>query len=583
MCGINGILRLRADATPIDFTEVRRTRDHMQSRGPDGVGEWFSPDGAVGLGHRRLAIIDLSDAAAQPMSLAGGRYWIVFNGEIYNYRELREEISGDHSFRSHSDTEVILALFALKGITGLARLRGMFAFAIWDALERRLLLARDPNGIKPLYYSTDGAHLRFASQVKALVSGGAMSTRHDPAALCGFLLWGSVPEPRTIYETMKAVPAGHYLLAGHDCVEEPQPLPFLADGGNGEADLLTAIDRSVGAHLVSDVPVAIFLSAGLDSAAVAALARKRMEEPPVTITLRFREFADTPDDEGPLAAEVARRLGTRHIERWISRDEFLAEWEATLAAMDQPSVDGLNTYWVCKAAREVGVKVALSGLGGDELLGGYASFRDVPQWRRWAHLGTVVPGLSAAWPALARWSVPRKPKLRGLLRYASTIAGSYFLRRALFLPDELPALLGYDLAQRGLEAYDPVRSCAAVINRGGQTGWEAVQALETSLYLRNQLLRDSDWASMAHSVELRVPFVDAVVQRAGFLSRFALPRTAAKSDVVRRLAPNLPHALFIRRKTGFRTPAASWLDGTESRGSRGSRVLAERVLKAFAP
>ena len=517
------------------------------------------------------------------MSWAGGRYWIVFNGEIYNYRELRAELSRDHAFRSQSDTEVILALFALGGVKGLGRLRGMFALAIWDDLEKRLLLARDPNGIKPLYYSADGAHLRFASQVKALVASRAVPARHDPAGLCGFLLWGAVPEPRTIYESVKAVPAGHFLLAERDCVGKPEPLPFLPDGMRSEVDLLTAIDRSVGAHLVSDVPVAIFLSAGLDSAAVAALARKRMVEPPVTITLRFREFAGTPDDEGPLAAAVAQGLGTRHIERWVSRDEFLAEWEATLAAMDQPSIDGLNTYWVCKAAHEVGVKVALSGLGGDELLGGYPSFRDVPRWRRWAHLGTLVPGLSAAWPGLARWALPDKPKLRGLLRYAATLQGSYFLRRALFLPDELPALLGEDVAMRGLEAHDPVPASANAINDEEQTDWETVQALETGLYLRNQLLRDSDWASMAHSVELRVPFVDAAVQHAGVRSHFALPRSATKSEVVRRLAPALPEALFVRRKTGFRMPAALWLDGTgTSHTSTGSRALAERILKAFA-
>jgi asparagine synthase (glutamine-hydrolysing) len=581
MCGVNGILRLRTDAGPVDAKEVRRTRDHMRSRGPDGVGEWFSPDGSVGLGHRRLAVIDLSEAAAQPMSWGDGRYWIVFNGEIYNYQELRSEISREHAFRSHSDTEVILALFAMGGARALGRLRGMFALAIWDDLEKRLLLARDPNGIKPLYYSTDGLHLRFASQVKALMASQAVRSRHDPAGLCGFLLWGAVPEPRTIYEAVKAVPAGHSLLVGRDSVGQPEPLPFVPDDPPGEPDLLAAIDQSVGAHLVSDVPVAVFLSAGLDSATVAALARKRMTKPPITITLRFPEFVGSTDDEGPLAAQIAQGLDTRHVERWVSRNEFLGEWDSVLEVMDQPSIDGLNTYWVCKAAREVGVKVALSGLGGDELLGGYPSFRDVPRWHRWARVAAWAPGLGAVWPTLAGWARPDTPKLRALLRYAATIEGSYFLRRALFLPHELPALLGNDIVSRGLEAYDAVHDIPDLLKRD-RTDWEAVQALETGLYLRNQLLRDSDWASMAHSVELRVPFVDAAVQRAGVRSHFALPRSMTKSEVARRLVPALPNAVFKRRKTGFQIPSASWLDGTGAlRASAASRALAKRVLNAF--
>jgi asparagine synthase (glutamine-hydrolysing) len=583
MCGINGVLRLRSDATPVEANEVRRTRDHLRTRGPDGVGEWFSACGNLGLGHRRLAIIDLSQAANQPMSGGYGRYWIVFNGEIYNYRQLRVELSRDHTFRTQSDTEVILALIARSGPKGLARLRGMFALAVWDDLKKTLLLARDPNGIKPLYYSADGMHFRFASQVKALMAGGAVASRSDPAAWCGFLLWGAVPEPRTTYESVKAVPAGHFMVVEGTRVGAPEPLPCLPDREEGALDLLTAIDESVGAHLVSDVPVAIFLSAGLDSAAVAALARPRLATPPTTITLRFQEFAGSADDEGPLAAECAHALGTQHVERWVSREEFLAGWDAVLAAMDQPSVDGLNTYWVCKAAHEVGVKVALSGLGGDELLGSYPSFRDVPRWQRLARFGTFVPGIASAWPRLAHLVRPKRPKLQGFFRYGATLEGSYFLRRAVFLPEELPALLGEEFARQGLGAYDPVRGAASVLTHEELTPWEVVQALETRLYLRNQLLRDSDWASMAHSVELRVPFVDAPLQRAASRSRFALPRSTPKSEIVRRLAPRIPEAIFERRKTGFGMPAAQWIGAAHRANvAGGSRDLAKRILRAFA-
>jgi asparagine synthase (glutamine-hydrolysing) len=548
----------------------------MASRGPDGLGEWLAPDGRVGLGHRRLAIIDLSQAGAQPMS-SDGRYWIVFNGEIYNYRELRAELSAHHDFRSQSDTEAILALFAREGVDGLARLRGMFALAIWDEREKTLLLARDPNGIKPLYYTSDGRYLRFASQVKALVAGGEVSTRVDAAGVCGFLVWGAVPEPWTIYETVKALPAGHLLSAGPAGMGLPVPLPPPAVPETN-LDTTGAIEESVVAHLVADVPVAVFLSAGLDSTLVAAIARRHLREPPVTLTLRFREFAGTRDDEGPLAAAVADVLGTRHVERWIDREEFLAGWDEAVDAMDQPSIDGFNTFWVCKAAREAGVKVALSGLGGDELLGGYPSFHDVPAWHRWGRRAARVPGLGRAWPALARGLRPNQPKLRGFLRHASTFGGCYLLRRALFLPEELPQLLDPSLVRRGLEAYDPV-SAAAELVVPGDSEWEAVHRLESALYMRNQLLRDVDWASMAHSVEVRVPFVDAWLQAGARSSAFERPRRVGKAGIVRALAAELPAAVFDRTKTGFRIPTTSWLGAGSAR--KGSRGLAERALASF--
>jgi len=555
----------------------------MQARGPDGAGEWFSPGAEIALASRRLAIIDLSPAGSQPMSWAGELYWIVFNGEIYNYRELRAELARDHTFRSHSDTEVILALFARDGVAGLGRLRGMFAFAIWDDREKRLLLARDPNGIKPLYYSNDGRHFRFASQVKALVAGGAVATRADPAGLCGFLLWGSVPEPWTIYESVKALPAGHFLWVGPEGVGLPEPLPRPSEKRTGAPDILEAIEQSVIAHLVADVPVAIFLSSGLDSGLVAALATRNQKEPPVTVTLRFQEFGNTPDDEGPLAAEVARTLGTRHVERWVSRDEFLADWPDAVRAMDQPSIDGLNTYWVSRSAHEAGVKVALSGLGGDELLGGYPSFRQVPALARWAGAAGMVPGVAAAWPLLAHLSGRSQPKLPGLIRHGGSTEGAYFLRRAVYLPEELPGLIGSELAEAGLRACDPAQLGRNVLRDARPPdGWHAVQALETNLYLRNQLLRDSDWASMASSLELRVPFVDAWLQHEAGPLAHATPRSMTRAHIAQRLAPELPARTFTRRKTGFLTPFAKWLEGSAPGDmGEGSRRLALHVLSEW--
>ncbi|HVT58065.1 MAG TPA: asparagine synthase (glutamine-hydrolyzing) [Thermoanaerobaculia bacterium] len=591
MCGINGILSLGADAPPIDHTELVRTRDAMASRGPDGSGVWVSEDGRVGLANRRLAILDLTPAGAQPMADHDGRYRIVLNGEIYNFRELRQDLERQgYVFRSQSDTEVLLALYSREGKSMLRRLRGMYSLALWDDAERTLLLARDPYGIKPLYYALDRHYLRFASQVKALEAGGAVSASVDPGGLVGFLLWGSVPEPLTIRRAVRALPAGHLLEVRDGSAGGPEPHYRFGDAAPAaEMDLAAAFADSVRAHLVSDVPVAIFLSGGLDSSLLAALARRNLPEPPITFTLSFDLLAGTPLDEAPLAAETARRLGTRHVERRVGREDFARLWPAATAAMDQPSIDGFNVYLVSHVAHEAGLKVALSGLGGDELLGSYPSFRDVPRGAKWARRTARVPGMAAAWPALAHGLAPSRPKLAGLLRHGASLAGAYFLRRGLFLPEELPDLIGRDAAAEGLAAYDPVTDAAATLDapRSGHPGesedaWLGVHLLESAHYMRNQLLRDADWASMAHSLELRVPLVDTRL-RDGLARRgFADVRARSKAEVVRQVAPELPEAVFAKRKSGFYVPVVPWLAGTgitQGTGSGlGSRQLARRLL-----
>jgi len=645
MCGINGIVSVGPAAPAIDREELLRTREAMTSRGPDAAGAWVSADGRVGLASRRLAILDLSPAGAQPMAGAGGSVQLVVNGEIYNFRQLRAELEAEGCrIRSSGDTEVVLALYLRHadevGAMGamLRRLRGMFALAIWDerpGRPRRLLLARDPLGIKPLYYSCSTSHqLRFASQVKALEAGGAVSRVVDPAGLAGFLLWGSVPEPWTLRRDIRALPAGHFLVV-EDRGGAGQPRAFTAlaapaalapldatdatDAAETAETIaitaaLQAIEDSVTAHLVSDVPVAVFLSAGLDSGLVAALARRHLPEPPATFTLSFDVLAGTPRDEAPLAAEVARRLGTRHIQHRMAREDFARLWPAALAAMDQPSIDGFNTFAVSRAAHEAGLKVVLSGLGGDELFGSYPSFAGVPRLRRAARWGRRLPGLAAAWPALAARLAPGRPKLAGLLRHGATLPGAYFLRRALFLPEELPALMGAEAAAAGLAAYDPIAdagkllaalctapavsaatttstapdTAAANASRPDRPGrpdpWLAVQLMESSQYLRNQLLRDSDWASMACSVELRVPLADAWLHRRLAAAGFQPARRLGKAALVRRLAPELPEALWHRPKTGFYIPVLEWLQPGGALGAAGhnlggrSRALALLVL-----
>jgi asparagine synthase (glutamine-hydrolysing) len=581
MCGINGIVRLGPGSPPIDRDEVIRTRNAMTSRGPDDAGAWISEHAS--LASRRLAILDLSQAGHQPFATPEGRFLIVMNGEIYNFRELRQELAGEGvNFHSKTDTEVVLYLYLRHGPAMLPRLRGMFGLAIWDDDERRLFLARDPLGIKPLYYSLAGGLLRFASQVKALEAGGAIPPAIDPAGLAGFLLWGSVPEPWTIRRAVRAVPAGSWLELADGRLGEPVPYDRFSTPLGEALEPVAALEDSVRAHLVSDVPVAVFLSAGLDSGLIAALARRRLPAPPTTFTVRFDVLEGTPRDEGPLAAEVARTLGTRHIERRVGRADFADLWPAAVTAMDQPSIDGFNTYVVSQAAHEAGLKVVLSGLGGDELFGSYPSFRDVPAVMAAARRAALVPGLAAVWPALARGLAASRPKLRGLLRFGRTLPGAYFLRRGLFLPEELAGLIGRERAEEGLAAYDPVADTAAALDGAGGDPWTAVHTLETARYMRNQLLRDADWASMAHSVELRMPLVDAVLRRHLAAHRFEPARSRGKAALVRAAAPELPAALWARPKTGFYIPVMEWLEPgrTDGRSLGGqSRRLAVRVLE----
>ncbi|HEY0513860.1 MAG TPA: asparagine synthase (glutamine-hydrolyzing) [Thermoanaerobaculia bacterium] len=587
MCGINGILRLSESAPAIDRDELLRTRDAMTLRGPDGAGAWIADDGRVALASRRLAILDLSAAGAQPMASADGRLRMVLNGEIYNFGELRRELEGQGvRFRSRSDTEVVLALYAREGTAMLSRLRGMYGLAIWDEREKTLLLARDPLGIKPLYVSTAGGCLRFASQVKALERGGGISLETDPAGVAGFLLWGSVPEPLTLRRAVRALPAGHCLTVRDGQVGEPVPTGSAAAPATMAMAPAEAVEDSVRAHLVSDVPVAVFLSAGLDSGLIAALARRHLPEPPATFTLRFDALEGTPEDEAPLAAEVARRLGTRHVERRMGRADLADLWPGAIAAMDQPSIDGFNTWVVSRAAHEMGLKVALSGLGGDEIFGSYPSFAGVPRLERAARRAGRLPGLAALWPVAARAVAADRPKLAGLLRYGKTLPGAYFLRRGLFLPEELPGLMGRDAAEEGLRRYDPVADAARALAAGNGhvvDGWTAVQALETARYMRNQLLRDADWASMAWSVELRVPLVDAWLRQRLAANRFEPARSEGKAALVRRAAPELPEAVLARPKTGFYIPVAEWMrpELAARRPGERSRWLAARVLEEF--
>ena len=594
MCGIAGIFAYGRAAAPVDEAELLRIRERMQKRGPDGAGLWLSLDRRTGLAHRRLAIIDLSDTGAQPMSTPDGRLVITFNGEIYNYRELRRELEGEgHVFRSQSDTEVLLHLYAERGPDMVHALRGMFAFGIWDTVERKLFLARDPFGIKPLYYADTGGTLRFASQVKALLAGGAIDQAPEPAGSTGFLLWGCVPEPFTLYRNIRALPAGSTLTVAQGATGEPKTYfsvreefvraqeeakPFRPED---RAALGDALLDSVRHHMVSDVPVGVFLSSGIDSTLIATLAARHERAALRTLTLGFAEYRGRQDDEVPQAERTAAALGARHETHWISRDVFRGEFERILEAMDQPTTDGINTYLVCRAAAQAGIKVALSGLGGDELFGGYPSFADVPKLNRLIPAGNAVRQIGGiarrvSSPLLGLFT---SPKYAGLLEYGGSVEGAYLLRRALFMPWEIGSVLDPVAVRVGLERLQTLPALATSA-QGLRTDHARVAALEMSWYMRNQLLRDADWAGMAHSVEVRAPLVDAQLFRriAPWLVSGAVPR---KSDAAATPAALLPEDLAQRPKTGFSVPVGEWVPGDAAEGRsklRGLRSWARRTL-----
>jgi asparagine synthase (glutamine-hydrolysing) len=593
MCGINAIFAYRDAAPVVDREEVIATRECMHSRGPDAGDAWFSDDGRVGFGHRRLAIIDLSPGGAQPMHF--GALTIVFNGEIYNYRELRAQLEArGRRFTTQSDTEVLLQLYDEKQERMLEELRGMFAIALWDGARRCMLLARDPYGIKPLYFADDGGTIRIASQVRALASSTNVSRQFDPAGAAGFFLRGTVPEPFTMYRAIRALPAGLYAYvdAGgvHESVQYFSIAATLRDavetGGHFSEEqrrgiVHDAVLESVRYHMVADVPVGAFLSAGIDSTAVVALARESGASDLQTMTLRFEEYRGRVNDEAPLAAMVAQQYGVRHAIQELTLSQFRAELPRIFAAMDQPSVDGLNSFFISKAAHDLGLKVAMSGTGGDELFGGYTSFRDIPRWMpvtsvlaRIPKLGDAVQHVNAM---LAKRSRHISPKMGEIVRYGGSYAGAYLVKRGRFLASELPSLLGADIAREGLARLDLLRLIEQTVTPDPGNAFARVAALESSLYLRNQLLRDMDWASMAHSLEVRVPLVDAHLLRKVAPALVTRPERG-KQLLASAARPPLPAEVQQRRKTGFTLPIKEWLTKeADGRVEFGKRSWARKV------
>jgi asparagine synthase (glutamine-hydrolysing) len=593
MCGISGIYNYHPTAIHADRDELRRIRDDMARRGPDAQGEWFSPDGRIALAHRRLSIIDLSERGAQPMISEDGHWVISFNGEIYNYHALQTNLEqAGFSFHSDSDTEVLLKLYIHKGEAMFADLRGMFAFALWDERKQGLFLARDPYGIKPLYYANNGRCFVFASQVQPMVAHLEVDRSADPAGVAGLMLWGSVPEPYTIYRGIRALPAGHSMWVTAQGATPPRRFASVTEVWKAAAQsplalpaaelgerVRNALADSVRAHQVADVPVGAFLSAGIDSGALVGLMAEGRASEVQTFTLGFESFRGTGQDETVLAEQIAHQYRTRHQTLWISDEQAEADWPAALAAMDQPSIDGFNTWLVSKHTAAQGLKVVVSGVGGDELFGGYRHFSELPVWQRRLQALSQMPGALAALDlgaGLAQRCGLVHAKARALARLGPNLAGLYLVRRGLFMPWELPQVLDADLAREGLATLQTESSLAEVIAGFADHSYAAIAALEAAFYLRHQLLRDSDWASMAHSLELRTPLADyPLLQTLAPLLANRPPALAGKRVLARAPRPALPETVIDRPKSGFALPMDRWLQKSQVL----TQWRANRVLK----
>jgi len=607
MCGIAGFFEYDSRGHTPSAEELLRVRDAMYLRGPDGAGIWMAPDRRVGLAHRRLSILDVSENGAQPMITDDGALAIIFNGEIYNFNSLRNKLlAKGYHFRSTGDTEVLLALYREYGEDMLAHLRGMFAFALYDARQRSMLIARDPLGIKPLYFSQTGGVVYIASQVKALLASPSIDRSPDPAGQAGFYLWGTVPEPYTLYRGIRSLPAGHCMTLRQDG-SEPRVRCYaslvdeLADGttraqypdtwsrGN---TLHNALRDTMQSHMVSDVPVAIFLSAGLDSATMLALMSELPEVHMRSLTLGFDTMRGSHLDETPLAEMLARIYGAQHRSYFVGRETFQQERVSLLQAMDQPTVDGVNTYFVSRMSRQAGFKVALSGVGGDELFAGYPSYRQVPHIvEAFARLGSM-PLLGKVWRVVTAETMKRmtSPKYAGVLEYGGTYPGAYLLRRGLYMPWELPSVMDPEMAADGLRELHPLLTMNETLRpfkymTGAVARRLRVTSLEMTIYMRQQLLRDSDWAGMAHSVEIRTPFVDFKLLR-DLAPLLAGPTPPGKRQMADSPLHSLPKEILQRPKTGFGVPVREWLmhGNITTKGpamERGLRGWSKLILEHF--
>jgi len=589
MCGIAGIV---SNNKPIEAKRLTRLQESLAHRGPDDCGVWMNADQTAGFVHTRLSIIDLTPSGHQPMQTPDGRYTIVFNGEIYNFASLKKELEKQgENFISTSDTEVLLKLWAKEGVLALERIRGMFAFAIWDSLKSKLTLVRDPLGIKPLYFSQYSNGLAFASETRALKAAG-FGGEINPRAVGAFLLCGSIPAPLGLYKEIESLMPGEWLQWEQNTGKITQQSYWsyakqieknmhsqVTDYREAVSLTRKTLIDSVKAHLVSDVSVGAFLSGGIDSTAVVSLMRQAGQDNIATFSI---VFDDKELDESYYSRIAAQTYSTEHHEWRVSRSEFFDLKDEFMESMDSPTIDGINTWMVARFARQHGFKVVTSGVGGDEFFYGYdGTFRQLPALMK--YLGAVPSAIKKAalktmdFPFVKNTSPRKINKAASLLNASPDLGMGYLAYRGLLSKQDIKELISDKDFAHEAESVDMAAFLPGLPENAEKE--QKVSVLETSCYLASQLLPDSDRFSMAHALELRVPLVDRIVAKN--LSRidpklFYDQKNTPKALLVKAVG-DIPDEIVHRKKQGFTLPIGRWIK--DEKWEPKSRFLNKDVCK----
>jgi asparagine synthase (glutamine-hydrolysing) len=560
MCGITGIARFKHQDNCVE--KVRSMNRQIAHRGPDAEGVWSHP--FCVLGHRRLSIIDTSAAGNQPFKSDNEDLVIVFNGEIYNYLELRKELEDTHSFKTQTDTEVILASYKKWGIDCVKHFFGMFAFALWDEKQAQLLIARDRLGVKPLYYSDTENGFVFASELRAILSTGWVNRRIDAQAAADYLRYQTVHAPNTIIEGVHMLMPGHRILINSkgihterwwDLTDSRVRLDGTESKESIHKHIHELLQSSVELRMRADVPFGAFLSGGIDSSIVVGLMSRISSHPVNTFSITFNEQAY---DESPYSELIAKRFNTKHTAIQLSADHFLRMVPEALQAMDHPSGDGPNTYVVSKATRDAGVKMALSGLGGDEVFAGYDVFKRMKALETKQWLNSLPLALRKNAGSLLRILKPSAAAEKiaaALAQERIDLAHFYPLTRQVLCESEVNRLLKF----RPVES-NCVELLSQAVSGIRMPTLSKVSVLEISTYMQNVLLRDADQMSMAHALEIRVPFLDhrLIEFVLGVSDQHKFPHTP-KELLTASVGDLIPREIIDRPKMGFTFPWAVWM------------------------
>ncbi len=573
MCGISGIINLN-DSSINDEVNINKMNNRLISRGPDAKNIWYSQNKKIIFGHTRLSIIDPSTISNQPFFDNELNIVITYNGELYNYKELKKKlINFGYNFKTDSDTEVIIKLYHHYQDDMFYEMIGMFSFCLYDVKKNIVLAARDHYGIKPFYYSFCADKFTFSSQVKSIIECDYIPKDKSPIGACSFLINGSVLEPYTMYKNIYALEPGKFIKIKDGNIFKQSYYDLLdnileikEDASkyiNDEIDLISSLKRTTERHLVSDVPIILFLSSGVDSTSILNSMSNSMSNKINTLTLGFDVYKDTKFDEINLAKQISSNFNTNSKFIYQGKDTFNKHKNNIIYNMDQPSIDGINTYLISNIAKKLGYKVAISGIGGDELFSGYPTFRQVPKMKKIYEYTYFLKNVSNIYYKFSKQFLKKLnlEKLAYFYKFSSSYMGAYTLRRSLFSIDEISNILPIELVKEGLEEFNQSLIDKDKLN-SIKDETTKITFLEFDNYLKNQLLKDADWAGMANSIEIRTPFVDK--EFINNILKLKMKKNLKKVDLIDTLNPTTRKILLNKRKLGFLIPVADWINSDEN-------------------